>query len=94
MKEIYDGLIIEISRHLDNYTEVGLHLSEEITKSITKSIENNTQRIIVILWAWKKKNGNAATSMELVKVFLRMSYQIVAERVLKYLPKVTEPLQS
>ena len=48
----------------------------------------------MILWAWKKKNGNAATSMELVKVFLRMSYQIVAERVLKYLPKVTEPLQS
>ena len=44
MKEIDDDLIIDVSCHIDNYTEVshGLNLSEKIMESITKSKENNT----------------------------------------------------
>ena len=94
-KECDDGVFIEISQHMnDDYIAVGhcLHLSSEKVHSISQSDKSDVQKKIEILWAWKRKNGSAATSKELVKTFLKMEDRFVAESILKYLSKRTTSL--
>ena len=98
IRDIDDSLIIEISGsgHIDNYTEVGhgLNLSKDTMERIKKDKKNDKERKNGVLWAWKKKNGSAATSMELIKAFLKIKKPVVAEFILKYLSKKREPQQS
>ena len=90
-KECDDGLFIEISRHVDDYTKVGygLNLSKDMLESISQSKESDVERKIAVLWAWKRKNGSAATAKKLVNAFLRIEDRLVAESILNYLSKKT-----
>ena len=94
-KECDDGLLIEVSQHMnDDYTTAGdcLNLSTERVCCISQSDKSDAQKKIEVLWAWKRKNGSAATSKELVKAFLKMEDRFVAESILKYLSKRTTSL--
>ena len=89
-KECDDGVFIEVSQHMnDDYTTAGhcLKLSTEKVRSISQSDKSGVQKKIELLWTWKRKNGSAATSKELVKAFLKMEDRFVAESILKYLSK-------
>ena len=93
-KECDDGLFIEVSQHMnDDYIAAGhcLNLSTERVRSISRSDKSDVQKKIEVLWAWKRKNGSAATSKELVKAFLKMEDRFVAESILKYLSKKFTP---
>ena len=64
-------------------------------KDITQKRSDHIERNIAVLWAWKRKNGSAATSSTLVKVFLKLEDRFVAESILKLLMKQkTEPHQG
>ena len=73
----------------DDYKAAGdcLNLSIETMCSILQCDESDVQKKIEILYAWKRMNGSTATSKELVKAFLKMKDQFVAESILKYLLK-------
>ena len=89
-KECDDGVFIEVSQHMnDDYTAAGhcLNLSTERVHSISRSDKSDEQKKIELLWAWKRKNGSAATYKELVKAFLKMEDRYVAEFILKNLTK-------
>ena len=89
-KQCDDGVFIDISQHMnDDYTTVGhcLNLSTEKVHSISQSDKSDVQKKIEMLWAWKRKNGNAATRKELIKAFLKMENCLIAEFILKYLSK-------
>ena len=90
-KECDNGLFIEISRHIDDYTTVGygLDLSKDMLESISQSKESNVERKIAVLWAWKRKNGSTATAIKLLNAFLRIEDRLVAESILNYLSKKT-----
>ena len=93
-KECDDGVFIEVSQHMnDDYIAAGhcLNLSTERVHSISRSDKSDVQKKIEVLWAWKRKNGSAATSKELVKAFLKMEDRFVAESILKYLSKKFTP---
>ena len=89
-KECDDGVFIEVSQHMnDDYITAGrcLNLSTERVHSISQSDESDVEKKNELLWAWKRKNGSAATYKELVKSFLKMEDRFVAESILKYLSK-------
>ena len=90
-KECDDDLIIEVLQHVKDYESVGcgLKLSSDTLKSISQTKKDDIEGKNAILWAWKRKNGSAATSIELVKVFLKLEDRFVAELILKYLSKET-----
>ena len=73
----------------DDYIAAGhcLNLSTEKVRSISQSDKSDVQKKIEVLWAWKRKNGSAATYKDLVKAFLKMEDRFVAESILKYLSK-------
>ena len=86
-----------MSQHIDDYKRVGhsLKLTDEVLKDITQKKSDVIERNIAVLWAWKRKNGSAATSSSLVKVFLKLEDRFVAEFILKLLMKQkTEPHQG
>ena len=94
-KECDDGVFIEVSQHMnDDYAAAGhcFDLSTESMRSISQSNKNDVKKKIEVLWAWKRKNGSAATFKELVKAFLKMEDRFVAESILKYLSKRTTSL--
>ena len=94
-KECDDGLLIEVSQHMnDDYIAAGhcLNLSTERVHSISQSDKNDVQKKIKMLWTWKRKNGSAATSKELVKSFLKIEDRFVADSTLKCLSKRTTSL--
>ena len=95
-KECDDGLIIAVSQNIDDYTKVGrgLALSRETVESISQDNDNNIDRKNAVLWAWKIKNGNDATYIELVKAFIKMTDQSVIESILKYISKKNTSEQS
>ena len=62
-------------------------LSTERVHSISQSDKSDVQNKTELLWAWKRKNGSAATYKDLVKSFLKMEDRFVAESILKYLSK-------
>ena len=64
-----------------------LNLSTERVHSISQSDKIDVEKKNELLWAWKRKNGSAATYKELVKSFLKMEDRFVAESILKYLSK-------
>ena len=87
-KECDDGVFIEVSQHMnDDYITAGrcLNLSTERVHSISQSDKSDVEKKNELLWAWKRKNGSAATYKELVKSFLKMEDRFVAESILKYL---------
>ena len=89
-KECDDGVFIEVSQHMnDDYITAGrcLNLSTERVHSISQSDKSDVEKKNELLWAWKRKNGSAATYKELVKSFLKMEDRFVAESILKYLSK-------
>ena len=89
-KECDDGVFIEVSQHMNNdYITAGrcLNLSTERVHSISQSDKSDVEKKNELLWAWKRKNGSAATYKELVKSFLKMEDRFVAESILKYLSK-------
>ena len=89
-KECDDGVFIEVSQHMnDDYITAGrcLNLSTERVHSISQSDKSDLEKKNELLWAWKRKNGSAATYKELVKSFLKMEDRFVAESILKYLSK-------
>ena len=73
----------------DDYITAGrcLNLSTERVHSISQSDKSDVEKKNELLWAWKRKNGSAATYKELVKSFLKMEDRFVAESILKYLSK-------
>ena len=62
-KECDDGLIIEVSQYVDDYMKVGhgLNLPDETLTYILQNKKDNIERKIATLWAWKQKNGSAAS---------------------------------
>ena len=95
-KECVDSLLIEVSRHLQliDHIKVGhcLNLSSKILESITQNKQDDVKREIAMLWKWKAINGSAATSMELVKTFLKMEDGLlIAKFILRYLSKKFSP---
>ena len=88
LKEVCDdGLIIAVTNNIDDYKKVGhgLALSGETLESISQDYNNKIHWKNAVLWAWKKKNGNNATCIELVKAFMKMTDQLVIESILKYI---------
>ena len=73
-KECDDSLIIEVTQNIDDYLKVGhgLTLSRETLQSISQDNDNDMHRKNAVLWAWKIKNGNNATYIELLKAFMKM----------------------
>ena len=73
----------------DDYITAGhcLNLSAERVRSISQSDKTDVEKKNELLWAWKRKNGSAASYKELVKSFLKMEDRFVAESILKYLSK-------
>ena len=92
-KECVDSLLIEVSRQLIDHIKLGhcLNLSSKTLESITQDKQDDVERKIAMLWEWKAINGSAATSLELVKIFLKMEESFVAESILRYLSKKGVP---
>ena len=91
-----DGLIIKASQSIDNFKEAGrfLCLSSQSLDEISQ-INNDVERKTAVLWNWKRKNGSAATTIDLVQAFLKMEKRDAAESILKYLSeKTTESMDS
>ena len=85
-----DGLFIEVSQHMNDdciITGHCLNLSNDRACGLSRSDKSDVQKKIELLWAWKRKNGSAATFKELVKCFLKVEDRYVAESILKYLSK-------
>ena len=82
-----DGLIIAVTQTIDDYIKVGhgLALSGETLESISQDYNNDVHRKNAVLWAWKRKNGNNATYIQLVKAFMKMTDRLVIESILKYI---------
>ena len=74
---------------MDDYERAGhaLGLSKQILDSISQSKQSDVEIKNAILFAWKRKNGSAATSVELLKTFLVIEERYVTEAILKYLSK-------
>ena len=66
---------------------VALGLSDQTLDNISQSKQSDVEKRNAVLWAWKRKNRSAATTMELVKTFLVMEDQYVIEPILKYVSK-------
>ena len=81
-----DDLFIQVSQHVDDYTTLSSSLNlptppqETIPQSKSKGMN-------ALLWDWKRKNGDAATPLELVKAILKMGDHIAAKKILEYLSK-------
>ena len=91
-----DELIIKASRSIDDFRKAGcfLTLSSQSLNEISQ-INDDVERKTAVLWKWKGKNGSAATTIELVKAFLKMEKRDTAESLLKYLSeKPTESIDS
>ena len=91
-----DGLIIKASQSIDNFKKASrfLSLSSQSLDEISR-IDNDVERKTAVLWNWKRKNGSAATTIDLVKAFLKMEKRDAAESILKYLSeKTTESMDS
>ena len=88
-EECDDDLIIDVAKCMDDYERAGhvLGLSKQILDSISQSKQSDVEIKNGILFAWKRKNGSAATSVELVKTFLVIEERYVTEAILKYLSK-------
>ena len=95
-EEFDDGLIIAVTQSIDDYTKVGhgLTLCRETLESISQDYNNDIDRKNAVLWAWKRKNGNDATYMELIKAFIKMKDQLVIESILKYIKEKTTSKQT
>ena len=97
LKEVCDeGLIIAVTNNIDNYRKVGcgLALCRETLESISQDYNNDIHRKNAVLWAWKKKNGNEATYVELLKAFMKMTDRLVTESILKYITEKSTSEQS
>ena len=94
-KECDDSLLIEVSRHLQLVDQLKicqcLNLSSKTLESITQDKQDDVERKVAILWAWKAKNGSVATTMELLNAFLKMEDNVVAKSILTYLSKKATP---
>ena len=91
-----DDLIIKASQSIDDFNKAGrfLSLSSQSLDEISQ-INDDVKRKTAVLWKWKGKNGSAATTIELVKAFLKMEKRDTAESILKYLSeKTTESIDS
>ena len=95
-KECDDNLFIEVSQHIKDHKEICncLNLSSDDLGHISQS-EYDSDWKIDVLWAWKRKNGSAATVLALLEAFLKGGDRSVAESILKYLSQETtsEPHQ-
>ena len=93
-EECDDGLIFDVAKCMDDYEKVSraLSLSEQRLDSISHSKQGDVEKKNAVLMAWKRKNGSAATAMELVKAFLMMEDQYVIEAILKYISKKSTSL--
>ena len=69
-----------------------LGLSEQTLVSLSESKLSDFEKRNAVLMAWKRKNGTAATAMELVKAFLVMEDQCVTDTILKYVSKKSTSL--
>ena len=91
-----DDLIIKASQNIDDFKKAGrfLTLSSQSLDEISQ-INDDVERKTDVLWKWKRRNGSAATTIELVKAFLKMEKRDTAESILKYLSeKTTESIDS
>ena len=88
-KECDDYLLIEVSRHLQKIDQlkVGhcLNLSSKTLESIMQDKQHDEERKFAMLCEWKTINGSAATSLELLNIFLKMEDTVVLKSILKYL---------
>ena len=94
--ECDDSLIIAVTQNIDDYVNVGrgLTLSRETLQSISQDYDNDMHRKNAVLWAWKIKNGNNATYIELLKAFIKMRDRSVIESILKYTSRKTTSKQT
>ena len=94
-KECDDNLLIKISQHLqlNDQLKVGhcLNLSSKTLESISLDKQDNKERMIDMLWEWKAINGITATSVELVKAFLKMEDEVIVKIILTYHSKKVAP---
>ena len=91
-----DELIIKASQSIDDFRKTGrfLTLSRQSLDEISQ-INDDVERKTAVLWKWKRRNGSAATTIELVKAFLKMEKRDAAESFLKYLSeKTTKSIDS
>ena len=90
-KECDDDLLNKVSQHLKlvDQVKIGqcLKLSSKTPENIAQDKQDDLERKFAMLREWKEKNGSAATSMELVKAFLKMEDNIIAESILQCLSK-------
>ena len=95
-KECDDSLIIEVTQNIDDYLKVGhdLTLSRKTLQSVSQDNDNNMHRKNAVLWAWKIKNGNNATYIELLKAFMKMRDRSVVESILKMTSRKTTSKQT
>ena len=82
-EECDDDLIFDAANCMDDYEKAScvLGLSEQTLDSISQSEQSDVEKRNAVLMAWKRKNGTAATAMELVKAFLVMKDQCVTETI-------------
>ena len=91
-----DNLIIKASQSIDDFKKAGrfLTLSSQSLDEISQ-INDDVERKTAVLCKWKGRNGSGATTIELVKAFLKMEKRGTVESLLKYLSeKPTESIDS
>lgn len=84
-----DSLFNEFLERMDDFQKVGrgLNLSQRQMTIISQSDEDDVKRKVAVLYAWKAEKNRAATFIELVKAFLGMKNEAVADSILSYLSR-------
>ena len=96
-----DNFYLEISRKSDKYRKVACHLQvcEEELLSIEREKQDDSERMVAVLISWKRRIENDATYLVLIRAFLRIGNETLAEFITKYAkgdiktPRVSATLQ-
>ena len=86
-----DDFFLGISMKIKDLTGVHLNVPE---CNLESTAGDDSDRKIDILWTWKRKFGSNATYLALIRAFLKMGNQTVAESIIEYAKHVLEPPQE
>lgn len=87
-----DDFFLGISMKINDLAVVSRHLKVPEC-NLESTADDDSDRKINVLWTWKRKFRSNATYLALIRAFLEMGNQIVAESIIEYVKHVLEPPQ-
>ena len=87
-----DDFFLGISMKIKDLTGVCCHLKVPEC-NLETTVGDDSDRKVDILWTWKRKFRNNATYLALIRAFLKMGNQTLAEFIIEYAKHVLEPPQ-